>query len=160
MLRLFQGPITGAKFAAIFVSFFGVIIVVNLALAYNAVATFPGLVVKNSYVASQTFDADRAAQLALGWQAEAQVRRGDLILTLTDANGNPVEDAEVTGVFGRATTVRDDQRPEFVFDGAVWRAPVTLPGGGNWDLHLSALAPDGTTFRQRLAVIIRADEDA
>ena len=40
---------------------FGVIIAVNLTLAYQAVATFPGLEVKNSYVASQSFDVDREA---------------------------------------------------------------------------------------------------
>ena len=50
---------------------FGVIIAVNLTLAFNAVRTFPGLEVKNSYVASQSFDADRAAQNALGWDGAA-----------------------------------------------------------------------------------------
>ena len=41
---------------AMFVAAFGVIIAVNLVLAYNAVKTFPGLEVKNSYVASQEFN--------------------------------------------------------------------------------------------------------
>ena len=54
--------LTGWHAAAIFGSFFGVIITVNLALAYSAVHTFPGLEVKNSYVASQNFDARRDAQ--------------------------------------------------------------------------------------------------
>ena len=51
--------LTGWHAAAIFGSFFGVIITVNLALAYSAVHTFPGLEVKNSYVASQEFDRRR-----------------------------------------------------------------------------------------------------
>ena len=54
-----------------FVAAFGVIIGVNLVLALSAVRTFPGLEVKNSYVASQTFDERRAAQEALGWTVSA-----------------------------------------------------------------------------------------
>ncbi|MCW1949884.1 MAG: FixH family protein, partial [Octadecabacter sp.] len=40
---------------------FGIIIAVNLTLAYKAVQTFPGLEVKNSYVAGQVFDENRIA---------------------------------------------------------------------------------------------------
>jgi hypothetical protein len=46
---------------------FAVIIAVNLA-GLQAVSTFPGLEVKNSYVASQGFNAARRAQEALGWK--------------------------------------------------------------------------------------------
>jgi len=54
-----------------FIMAFGVIIAVNLTLAYQAVKTFPGLEVKNSYVASQVFDVEKADQLALGWEVSA-----------------------------------------------------------------------------------------
>ena len=54
---------------------FGLIIAVNLTLAFNAIRTFPGLEVKNSYVASQSFDRDRQAQTALDWQVSARFRR-------------------------------------------------------------------------------------
>ena len=55
-------PLTGRKVFLMFVAFFGLIIAVNVTMAVQAVKTFPGLEVANSYVASQTFDADRAAQ--------------------------------------------------------------------------------------------------
>ena len=42
---------------------FGVIIAVNLTLAFQAVRTFPGLEVKNSYVASQSFEQERRDQV-------------------------------------------------------------------------------------------------
>ncbi len=155
MTALFRGPITGAKFFAIFASFFLVIISVNIVLAYNAVKTFPGLEVKNSYVASQTFDKDRQAQEALGWVIDARVQQGELHLAITDALGVAVKVASVTGTFGRATSVRDDQTPEFVFDGTMYRAPVaTAPG--NWNLRFEAIAEDGTVFKQRVVVIIES----
>ncbi|GGL56222.1 FixH family protein [Wenxinia marina] len=154
-LNPFRGPITGPKFFAIFASFFVVIIAVNVVLAVQAVRTFPGLEVANSYVASQTFDRERAAQEALGWTVAAEVRGGVLRLSITDAAGAPVEAAEVTGTFGRATSVRDDQVPAFVFDGSAYVAPVAV-SGGNWNLRLEAVAQDGTPFHQR--VIVRVTE--
>jgi hypothetical protein len=54
-----------------------VIISVNLLLAFKAVSTFPGLEVKNSYVASQGFNDRKAAQEALGWTCAQLPGRAD-----------------------------------------------------------------------------------
>ncbi len=59
-------------------AFFGVIIAVNLTMAYFANSTWSGLVVANGYVASQSFDKDLAkarAQEALGWKVELSATR-------------------------------------------------------------------------------------
>jgi FixH len=61
-----MGEITGPRVFAFTASAFAVIIGVNVFMAYQAISTFPGLEVKSSYVASQSFDAERAAQNALG----------------------------------------------------------------------------------------------
>jgi nitrogen fixation protein FixH len=151
-MTLFRGPITGPKFFAIFASFFLVIISVNLVLAYQAVSTFPGLEVANSYVASQHFDNDRAAQRELGWTADARLQGGELLLSMNDAAGHPAPVATIDGIFGRPTTVRDDQIPAFAFDGTLWRAKVDADSG-QWNLRLVASSNDGTAFRQRLVVM-------
>ena len=54
--------LTGRKVFAIMATGFSVIIGVNITMAYSAISTFPGLVVKNSYVASQNFDRELSAQ--------------------------------------------------------------------------------------------------
>lgn len=149
MTALLTGPLTGRKVLAIFTLLFGTIIAVNLTLAFNAVQTFPGLETKNSYVASQKFDAERAAQQALGWQVAAHVEGGILILDLRDAQGGAVGTADITLTLGRATNVADDQTPALTFDGTVWRAPVDV-APGNWDIRMVATAEDGTTFRRRI----------
>jgi nitrogen fixation protein FixH len=153
MMPLFSGPITGRKAFALFSSFFIVIIAVNLVLAWQAIATFPGIEVRNSYVASQSFDADRDAQQALGWTAQARVQGDILTLSLTDANGAPVQAATVEATFGRATVARDDQTPRLQFDGIAYAAPV-ITAPGNWILRLRATATDGTLFQQRLSVVV------
>ena len=130
----------------------GVIIAVNLTLAFNAVRTFPGLEVPNSYVASQTFDDNRAAQLALGWDVSAQLNGNTLSLTIMQ-DGHAISPDIESATFGRATHVGQDQTPDFTFDGHALHATV-VGGAGNWNLRLRARAPDGTLFAQRIIVKI------
>ena len=144
--------LTGKHVLIGFVAAFGVIIAVNLILAYLAVKTFPGLEVKNSYVASQQFDERRDAQVALGWTVRASHSGGLLSLSITDEAGMPVEVAGLDATVGRATHVKDDIAPEFQFDGTYYYAPVPL-GDGNWNIRMEAIAKDGTEFRQRLVLI-------
>lgn len=144
-----EKQLTGRHVAMIFGGAFTIIISVNLALAYNAVSTFPGLEVKNSYVASQSFDKDRDAQEALGWSVRAESRKGQLLLSVTDADGTPVEVARLDATLGRATHVQDDSTPDFAFDGKQYVAPADL-APGNWNIRMVAEADDGTVFRQRV----------
>jgi len=148
-------PLTGRTFFLIVASAFTVIIGVNLTLAYNAVATFPGLEVKNSYVASQNFDAKRAAQDALGWEATATVEEGVLRLSFLSADG-PVAPDLVQATLGRATHVEADRTPDFAWTGTAYEAPVEL-APGNWNLRLVAEAEDGTMFERRFPIFIRPD---
>ncbi len=141
-------PLTGRKVLLGFCAAFGVIISVNLTLAYQAVRTFPGLEVKNSYVASQSFDVDRAAQTALGWDVSAKVENSQLRLEILKG-GEPVEPQIISATLGRATNVSEDQAPDLIFDGHTFVAPVEL-AKGNWNLRLVAMAEDGTIFRQRI----------
>ena len=129
---------------------FGIIIVVNLTLAFNAIRTFPGLEVKNSYVASQSFDRDRQAQTALDWQVSARLEGQELVLTILH-QGAPIAPRIEEAIFGRATSVHRDQSLAFKFDGAGLRAPV-VAGPGNWNLRLKARADNGVLFQQRIIV--------
>lgn len=144
--------ITGRHVLAGFVAAFGLIIGVNLLLAWNAVKTFPGLEVSNSYVASQQFDDRKAAQEALGWTVEATHSDGLLRLGIVDKAGRPVEVKLLEATLGRATHIQEDQVPVFSFDGTAYVAPVDL-GEGNWNIRMLAIAPDGTEFTQRVVLL-------
>lgn len=86
-------PFTGRHMALILIAGFGVVIVVNLIMARLAVSTFGGVVVENSYVASQNFNRwlDQAERSrALGWAP--QVARNDddrIVVTFADAEQGP-----------------------------------------------------------------------
>lgn len=133
---------------------FTTIIGVNLALAYNAVATFPGLEVKNSYVASQEFNKRKAAQEALGWDVSASAEDGILRLVMNGPDGAPVYPTEMEAILGRATQIKDDQVLEFTHDGTAFVAPVTL-ARGNWNIRMTATAEDGTLYSRRLVLHVK-----
>ncbi|MDO8983356.1 FixH family protein [Cypionkella sp.] len=148
--------IKGWHVLAFTVAAFGVIIAVNLLMAYKAISTFPGLEVENSYVASQTFDADRRAQEALGWTVAPGYdgAKGELILAFTDAAGKPVVVEGLDVLLGRVTEAREDSTPRFVYEGGVYVAKAALHPG-KWMLHVTAHSGDGVLFQQRLNLFVK-----
>ncbi|RYH02601.1 nitrogen fixation protein FixH [Salipiger sp. IMCC34102] len=144
-------PLKGWHVAAMFVGGFSIIITVNMVLAVGAVRTFPGKETESSYVASQTFDVDRAAQDALGWDVDTTLWVDALHLAVTGPQGEPVRPEILKATLGRATTVADDTTPAFHWDGTAWVAPVSI-GPGNWNLRITLRSDDGTIFRRRIAL--------
>ena len=65
-------PLTGRKVAIIGATLFALVFAPNVILAVYAVRTFSGLVVPNSYVASQEFDTRRLA--LIDWQSDLSFR--------------------------------------------------------------------------------------
>lgn len=149
-------PLTGRKVFAIFAGAFAIIISVNLFMAYSAIGTFPGLEVSNSYVASQSFDADRKAQEALGWDVAATFEGTDAVaLTILDPGGQPARVEAIEGSIGRATQRTDDQILTFTRDArGVHVAPINPLDPGKWELRFVATATNEATFRQRIELII------
>ncbi|MEL7114782.1 MAG: FixH family protein [Pseudomonadota bacterium] len=145
--------ITGWHVLGGFVVMFGIIVSVNLTLAYNAVATFPGLEVKNSYVASQQFQANRAAQLKLGWEVSAVLQDGEVRLEILE-DGRAIAAKRIEqATLGHATNVSGDEELTFAFDGTALVAPAVIERG-NLNLRLKARADDGTLFQQRVIVLV------
>ena len=143
-----MAEITGRHVAIVTVGAFGVIIAVNLLMAWYAVSTFPGLEAENTFVASQEFDARREAQEALGWTVRSEHDAGFVKLAITNKAGQPVEVGSLQVLIGRPTSARDDVTPDFTYIGGVYEAPVDL-APGLWRVKLKANAKDGTLFEQR-----------
>lgn len=148
-----KGPFTGRHFTVIIVAFFAVVVGVNLLMARYATSTFGGVVVNNSYVASQNFNrwlAQAEAANALGWNATAgRLADGRVAIALTG-----VDPAVATvAALGRHPLGRmDDQALAFdrQNDGRfVSRAP--LPDG-RWRLRMEVQA-QGKTWRKEQDVL-------
>lgn len=148
-------PLTGRKVFAIFAGAFALIIGVNVFMAYSAIGTFPGLEVENSYVASQTFDAERKAQEALNWDVTAAIEGDEVMLTIIGPDGAPARVEGIEGTIGRATQRTDDQTLAFrQNDLGVHVAQVEPLDFGKWEIRFVATAANGTPFRQRIQLIL------
>ncbi len=135
---------TGRHMAAVFVAGFGIVIAVNLFMAFQAVGGFHGTVVDNSYVASQNFNAwlDKAEQSrALGWEVRSE-RRADGRVSL-----------RTEGVPAGAAITADLRRPL----GAHEFASLTFApdGDGRW---LSNEAVAAGRWTMRLAIAARGQD--
>lgn len=152
--------LTGRHVLAITLAAFGLIIGVNLIMAVKAVGSFPGLETKSSYIASQHFQAERDAQQQLGWEAGLRLVEGMLVLTLVDATGAPASPGAIRVQLRRPTHQRDDIELQLIPEAAGrWSAPARL-AGGNWNADVTAAAPGGVHFRQRLFLDIEAPRGA
>lgn len=129
---------------AIMLSFFGVVIAVNLVMATFARTSWTGLVVENSYVASQQFNEKARqgrAQDALGWSGKLALDNGLVRYTLEDSDARPVDAKSATAHFRHPAYDRKDvtlvleavsrgvfQSRETVQDG-VWIAELDIDTG-------------------------------
>ncbi len=144
-------PLTGRKVLFIALTSFGAIIVANLTLAYSAVQSFPGIEVNNGYIASQSFERDRAAQEKLGWTSKATYSDGKLTLMVQDPNGGAASLLQPVFQLGRPTTAAADLTMARLPEGTGWTANLTL-APGPWRLDISGQTADGDRFRQHLMV--------
>ncbi|OHV64207.1 cytochrome oxidase [Mesorhizobium sp. LCM 4577] len=84
---------TGRHMLIVIVSFFAVVIGVNVTMATLARKSWTGLVVENTYVASQQFNEEARkgrAQAALGWKGKLTIASGEVRYSVADAEGKPV----------------------------------------------------------------------
>ena len=140
MSKVSQRPFTGWHMTAILIAFFGVVVAVNFTMARYASATFGGIVVENSYVASQEFNGwlqNARTQDQLGWQAQANWQAdGRIRLVISGAPTNIDIVATARHPLGR----RPDRALHFARDGeGGYVSDSSLPAG-RWILRLELSA--------------------
>ena len=144
---------TGRHMLLIMLSFFGVVVGVNMFMVYSANKSWTGLVVKNSYVASQNFNeltARLEASKAFGLHGHAKYEAGKVVISVTDAAGKPVALTNPILEMGDAKGDQNAAMPIVVqADGTLaaekilavgqWSGIVsgTVPGKGEWAQSVS-----------------------
>ncbi|MBZ0163830.1 MAG: FixH family protein [Notoacmeibacter sp.] len=130
--------------------FFGTIIAVNLTLAYFAVHTWSGLVVENSYVASQHFNEEQEkarAHAELGWDAGVAYEDGRIAFFLADANGKGILSDNVTAKVMRPANEGHDVTVQLVPAGGGRYVADQVLGAGQWVVEVFADAGLDTPYR-------------
>lgn len=142
MIRAFTtGPFTGRHFTVIIVAFFAVVVGVNLIMARAASRTFGGVVVENSYVASQKFNGwlrEASRENALGWSAKtARASDGRVVVALA---GVPAGEVLVEGIARHPLGRMPDQLLTFRRDADGRYVSVQPLAAGRWYLRLAVRA--------------------
>ena len=150
--------LTGRHVLIIMVSFFSVVIAVNLTMAFLARSSWTGFVVENIYVASQHFNekaAEGRAQAALGWKSELGIAGGKVSYRLTDKVDNVVAAKRATASFRRPAYASEDQEVALVAqpDGSL-AAPVELRDG-MWIVEVHAEAGLQHPYRDTRRLTLR-----
>jgi nitrogen fixation protein FixH len=148
---------TGWHMLTVMVLFFGVIFGVNAFMAASAIGTWTGLVVENSYVASQEFNgklANARAQDAMGWQGGFDYRDGEVVFTLVDGNGAPLAAEIVTADLSRPIGIAGDRTLTLVraADGT-YRAETAL-ASGVWNAAIIATFDGQPDYEHRARLIV------
>lgn len=129
---------SGRHMAAILIGFFAVVLAVNLLLARLAGSTFGGVVVENSYVASQNFNRwldAAAAERSLGLNAQTSRRAdGRVAVVLAGAGSGASLIAVARHPLGRLP----DQRLQFTREQAGTFVSIQPLPAGRWQLRLEA----------------------
>jgi len=150
-----MNPLTGRKVLIIAVASFAVVLAANLTMMFAATGTFPGLVVGNSYVASQDWDRKAAAQRALGWAAEVDYSGERLAVRITGADGEPVRGLTVSAVAGHPASDRADRALDLAEDVSGYVAPLDLEPG-LWRIEISARDAAGAAFEAEARLNVKA----
>lgn len=158
MERKEQGFVfTGWHMAGVMVLFFGTIITVNLIMAWNASNSWSGLVVPNTYVASQQFNgkvAQARALAASGIEGDLTVKEGRIAYRVTDAKGVPLVADDVSAVFKRPVDERKDFTVALEPAGeGMFVADRPVPAG-QWIVDISTKRDGEKVFHQTVRTVV------
>lgn len=148
---------TGWHMLGAMVLFFGTIITVNLIMAWNATHSWSGLVVPNTYVASQEFNgkvAEAKALAASGLEGSLAIEGGRVSYRVADAKGEPLVADDVSAVFKRPVDEREDFTLALRPAGqGLFAAERDIPAG-QWIVDISTKQDGRKVFHQTLRTVV------
>ncbi len=150
---------TGRHMLILMLAFFGVIIAVNATMAVIATGSWTGLVVPNSYVASQKYNevlADARAQDSLGWQSTLAYQGSTLNLAVKSRHGRAIEGLTVTAGLSVPAHENKDHQVTFTAtpDGRYVATSELQPG--DWRADVTATDAAGRTYRQIFRFFVKS----
>ncbi|MER9662633.1 FixH family protein [Mesorhizobium sp. M0159] len=148
---------TGRHMLAIILAFFGVVIAVNLTMATLANTSWTGLVVENTYVASQQFNRkaeEGRAQAALGWTGKLTIAWGEVRYGVTDAAGKGVPLHGVKVLFRHPAYEKEDESITLAAASGQEFAVQHMPRDGVWIVEIDADAGLARPFHDVRRIMI------
>lgn len=146
---------TGRHMLLIMLGFFGVIVAVNIGMAVFARTSWTGLVVQNSYVASQEFNGKVAAvraQQSLGWKQTLEIVDREVRFALSDRDGRPIAVSQASLTL---RSPRTDTLDRTLALGPNGHVEIDRLANGVWILEMRATTTDGTSWHETIRAVFR-----
>lgn len=146
-------------FPWIFAGVMGVVVMVNIGLAWVATTSSTGLVTVHAYQEGTHYNdvlAQAAEQDALGWKSRVSAENGTISVRLTDAQGQALDGLDVRVWLTSPVTPDPDSATTALAAAADHSYSATLapPHPGQWDVHVHAKR-DGHNYYAAQRVLIR-----
>ncbi|MER8367711.1 FixH family protein [Mesorhizobium sp. M1378] len=148
---------TGRHMLLTILSFFGVVVGVNVTMATLASTSWTGLVVENTYVASQQFNKkaeEGRAQAALGWTGKLTIAWGEVRYSLSDAAGKPIPLHSVKVLFRHPAYEAEDKSVTLASATGQEFAAQHTPRDGVWIVEVDADAGLAEPYRDVRRIMI------
>ncbi len=142
------------------VSFFTVIIGVNVTMAVLANRNWTGLVVKSAYVEGQAFNqkqAEARAQAARKWHSALSFDQGLLRFQVFDDQGQALAFEQARVQLGRPAFEQQDFELVLSQDASGALAAEQPLAPGLWALTIEALDLQGQIYKRQAQLFVRAD---
>jgi nitrogen fixation protein FixH len=147
----------GWWYPLILLGFLGVVILVNVFMAFLADATFDGEVTKHPYERGIDYNRNLAmarAQARMDWTVAERVvplpaaagsadRLARVTISYRNAAGRPVPGLDVTAIFSRPTADYDRRATLTMAADGTYSRVVALPLEGEWDMDVVAIGKPG-----------------
>jgi nitrogen fixation protein FixH len=151
---------TGRDMLSLMIAFFTVIMSVNTAMAVIASGSWTGLVVPNSYVASQQFN-EKTAELersaTMNVHASLAYQKGEIVVHLNDSSGSDLSTKALTLRIGRPSHEDEDRslamscgtdgicRAQTELGPGIWTGEIEaeLEGLGRWSRTVRLVVREG-----------------
>ena len=156
-------PLTGRFVFIAVVSFFAVVIGVNLVMMRLAITTLPGTEVDSAYSAGLAYQREIVAahqQNARDWKVDAHIERkpdGAAVLSVRaqDRSGAPLAGLALFARLERPTDRRADRAFEIAeSSGGSYRGTAQSVASGQWDLMIEADADGKRMFLSRNRIVL------
>jgi nitrogen fixation protein FixH len=157
MIEQASRPFTGRHMLLIMLAFFATVFAANMTMVYFAAHSWTGLVVKNSYVASQEFNetTDRLERAAAGVHSELGYAQGKLSISLTDNAGKAVDAANVKLKLGRPSHEGEDHVVALTASGDGVYAADHMLAKGQWSGEVTADIPGHPQWQRPVRLLVK-----
>ena len=150
----------GKHMLLLMLAFFGVIIAVNMTMAMLASRSWTGLVVKNSYVASQQYNEKLEAAKTIhasGMYSEIAYENGMLVFALKDKDGTSLSASNLKVKIGRPAFEQQDRILNFLpAPNQSYKLPLNLDQG-DWFIEVTGEV-EATVYRRDARLFVDAND--